>query len=272
MTYKETVQLGIEFERRLIEIDPSFEVENKPDTETIYAFLNQYTEQYFQDIIRTLMSTKDRNIISDLQDRIKALIKEETLQPILGQYQSEQDSMQIFNLPKDYYKYIRSYSKCYSTYNFEHKENSKRTVTIENKVFSEYQDYSKINNIYNDGFILRNPLVLLERPQKDFMYAIRPISVLSDAYTDIKEIVLIYYKKPNYYTIINTSSTLGVQIVDCELSSSCFWDIVKGAVDLYIYSYKFGVTLESLKRKARAQLQDQQNNAKQQQQQQEDDQ
>nr|DAX50420.1 MAG TPA: hypothetical protein [Caudoviricetes sp.] len=84
------------------------------------------------------------------------------------------------------------------------------------------------------------------------MYTIRPISVLSDAYTDIKEIVLIYYKKPNYYTIINTSQTLGVQIVDCELSSSCFWDIVKGAVDLYIYSYKFGVTLESLKRKARA--------------------
>ena len=272
MTQYETIQLGIEFERRLIEIDPSFEVENKPDTETIYAFLNQYTEQYFQDIIRTLMSTKDRNIISDLQDRIKALIKEETLQPILGQYQSEQDSMQIFNLPEDYYKYIRSYSKCYSTYNFEHKENSKRTVTVENKVFSEYQDYSKINNIYNDGFILRNPLVLLERPDKSTTHQLSPISILSDDYTDIKEIVLIYYKKPNYYTTIDKSLLLSTRIVDCELSSSCFWDIVKGAVDLYIYSYKFGVTLESLKRKARAQLQDQQNNAKQQQQQQEDDQ
>jgi hypothetical protein len=40
----ETVMLGIEFERRLIEIDPSFEVENKPDTKTIYAFLSEYAK------------------------------------------------------------------------------------------------------------------------------------------------------------------------------------------------------------------------------------
>ncbi len=75
--------------------------------------------------------------------------------------------------------------------------------------------------------------------------------------------MLLYSEKIQSFTILTNG-------YDCELSSSCFWDIVKGAVDLYIYSYKFGVTLESLKRKARAQLQDQQNNAKQQQQ--EDDQ
>jgi hypothetical protein len=44
MTREETVLLGVEFERRLIEIDPSFEVENKPDTETIYAFLSEYAK------------------------------------------------------------------------------------------------------------------------------------------------------------------------------------------------------------------------------------
>jgi hypothetical protein len=37
------------------------------------------------------------------------------------------------------------------------------------------------------------------------------------------------------------------------LSYNAFWDIVKGAVDLYIYTYKYGVTLENLKRRAKEQ-------------------
>ena len=258
MTYQETFQLGIEFERRLIEIDPSFEVENKPDTETIYAFLNEYAKQYFDDIIKQLMVVKDRNVISDLQEKVKDLIKEEYIYEIDDSYNTIQQNCKSFNLPTDYYKYIRSYSKCLNTYKFKSKEGSGEYVFVENKIFSEYQDYSKINNTYNEGFIFRNPLVIFEREQN-------PITVLHDNYTTISSILLVYYKKIQSFTILTNG-------YNCELSSSCFWDIVKGAIDLYIYSYKFGVTLESLKRKARAQLQDQQNNAKQQQQQQEDDQ
>lgn len=268
MTYDETVQLGIEFERRLIEIDPSFEVENKPDTETIYAFLNEYAKQYFDDIIKQLMVVKDRNIISDLQERVKDLIKEEYITEINDSYNTIQPNCKSFNLPLDCYKYIRSYSKCLSTYKFKHKENSEDFVLVENKIFSEYQDYSKINNIYNDGFILRNPLVIFEREQKYYKgIPNTPITILHDNYTNISSILLVYYTMIEQFTILRSGGNY-----NCQLSSSCFWDIVKGAVDLYIYSYKFGVTLESLKRKARAQLQDQQNNAKQQQQQQEDDQ
>ena len=264
MTYQETFQLGIEFERRLIEIDPSFEVENKPDTETIYAFLNEYAKQYFDDIIKQLMVVKDRDVISDLQEKVKDLIKEEYIYEINDSYNTIQPNCKSFNLPTDYYKYIRSYSKCLNTYKFEQKEGSGEYVFVENKIFSEYQDYSKINNTYNDGFIFRNPLVIFEREQDTNGIGIQnPITVLHDNYTTISSILLVYYKKIQSFTILTNG-------YDCELSSSCFWDIVKGAVDLYIYNYKFGVTLESLKRRARAQLQDQQNNAKQQQQ--EDDQ
>lgn len=267
MTYQETIQLGIEFERRLIEIDPSFEVENKPDTETIYAFLNEYAKQYFDDIIKQLMVVKDRNVINDLQERVKDLIKEEYITEIIDSYNTIQPNCKSFSLPIEYYKYIRSYSKCLSTYKFEHKENSEDFVLVENKIFSEYQDYSKINNIYNDGFILRNPLVIFEREEKfGNNRQNQPITVLHDNYTNISSVLLVYYTMIKQFTILGSGDNI------CQLSSSCFWDIVKGAVDLYIYSYKFGVTLESLKRKARAQLQDQQNNAKQQQQQQEDDQ
>lgn len=265
MSYQETVQLGIEFERRLIEIDPSFEVENKPDTETIYAFLNEYARQYFDDIIKQLMVVKDRNVINDLQERVKDLIKEEYITEISDQYNTIQPNCKSFNLPIKYYKYIRSYSKCLSTYKFKHKENSEDFVLVENKIFSEYQDYSKINNIYNDGFILRNPLVIFEREEKfGGGRPNYPITVLHDNYTNINSVLLVYYTSIKWFT------TLGSDGNNCQLSSSCFWDIVKGAVDLYIYNYKFGVTLESLKRKAKSQLQNQQNNAQQPQQQEDD--
>lgn len=267
MTEYETEKLGIEFERRLIEIDPSFEVENKPDTETIYAFLNEYAKQYFDDIIKQLIITKDRDVAALLQDKIKDLIREGVANREHGNYISKQTNSVTFEFPEDYYMYIRSYSNCLSTYKFRENgqnltgdEQNLKTVTIENNVFSEYKDSEKINNNFNDGFILRNPLVLFENKKHTGGTF---LTIIKDKYTVIKDVTVIYYKKLDDFTSM-------YRAFKCELSSSCFWDIVKGAVDLYIYSYKFGVTLESLKRKARAQLQDQQNNAKQQQQ--EDDQ
>ena len=267
MTQEKTVQLGIEFERRLIEIDPSFEVENKPDTETIYAFLSEYAKQYFDDIIKQLIITKDRDVAALLQDKIKDLIREGVASREHGSYISKQKNSVTFEFPEDYYMYIRSYSNCLSTYKFRENgqnltgdEQNLKTVAIENNVFSEYKDSEKINNDFNDGFILRNPLVLFENKKHTGGTF---LTIIKDKYTVIKDVTVIYYKKLDDFSILRYES-------NCELSESCFWDIVKGAVDLYIYSYKFGVTLESLKRKAKSQLQDQQNNARPQQQ--EDDQ
>lgn len=42
MTLDQTRQLAIEFERRLYTINPSFQFENKIDTEEMYAYLNEY--------------------------------------------------------------------------------------------------------------------------------------------------------------------------------------------------------------------------------------
>jgi len=54
MTLKETRQLGIEFERRIQTMIPDTEFLEKLDTDTIYAYLNQYQDKYIHDIYRSL--------------------------------------------------------------------------------------------------------------------------------------------------------------------------------------------------------------------------
>ena len=56
MTLEQTRQLGIEFERRIQTILPSTKTVDKIDTEDIYAFLNEYQNQF----VKELYITKDR--------------------------------------------------------------------------------------------------------------------------------------------------------------------------------------------------------------------
>lgn len=283
MTLEQTYQLGVEFERRLIEIDPSFEVENKVDTETIYKFLNQYAKQYVEEIMQQLMQAKNRDVIAYLQDKVKDLIRDKecpanqmTILNGNGMIKTIQNNTVKFILPNDYYKYIRSYSNCSTSYKQPESKtrignNGSEYIThrLENKVFNEYEDNMKVGELLNKGFILRNPLVMFEGDHykktvsmpTDEVENTKTLSVFHDSYTNIQSILLIYY------TTIDDFSILGDNKKACDLSYSAFWDIVKGAVDMYIYSYKYGVTLESLKRKARQQIQDQQDALKQQRQQ-----
>ena len=75
MTLEQTRQLGIEFERRIQTILPSTKTVDKIDTEDIYAFLNEYQNQF----IKELYITKDRvqpnsNASNRIDDYLKTLI------------------------------------------------------------------------------------------------------------------------------------------------------------------------------------------------------
>lgn len=268
MTLEQTQQLGVEFERRLIEMDPTFEVENKIDTETIYKFLNQYCQQYVQNLMIQLIQSSKSNpdAIPVIQEKLRTLIKKEycrksniTESPIFEDYKY----CNVFELPSDYYQYISSVSICTTSY--EHPNETTiapiggtpkvSTHSLLNTVCSEYNINTVIDSISNDGFIMRRPAVVLESTSDEFDVK-NNIKVFHDQYTKIKHLVMTYYSFPADFSILPGQES------PCELSYNAFWDIVKGAVDLYIYTYKYGVTLENLKRRAKEQAQAERNAGK----------
>lgn len=260
MTIEQTYQLGMEFERRLIEIDPLFEIENKVDTETIYKFLNEYCQQYVQQLMIQLIQIKDRpEAIPSIQDKLRTLIKTEKCRVFDNPnqvYKEEYKNVKYFLLPTNYYMYINSSSVCSKSYKHPQETSDfqpgvgivKQTHMIPNKVCSEYDVREVIDTLIDDGAIMRNPVVVLESIE-DSAGLTHNAQLFHDKYTEVNSVYVTYYSLPEEFSILKNPEE------PCELPYTAFWDIVKGAVDLYIYTYKYGVTLESLKRKAKQQMQ-----------------
>lgn len=261
MTIEQTYQLGMEFERRLIEIDPSFEVENKVDTETIYKFLNEYCQQYVQQLMIQLIQVKDRpEAIPSIQDKLRTLIKTEKCRVFdnpIQEYKEEYKNVKHFLLPTNYYMYINSSSVCSKSYKHPQEVNVikpgvglvKQTHMLPNKICSEYDVDQVIDTLIDDGAIMRGPVVVLESIA-DSAGLDHNAKLFHDKYTEVESVYVTYYSLPGEFSILKNPEE------PCELPYTAFWDIVKGAVDLYVYSYKYGVTLENLKRKAKQQMQD----------------
>lgn len=261
MTIEQTYQLGMEFERRLIEIDPSFEVENKVDTETIYKFLNEYCQQYVQQLMIQLIQVKDRpEAIPSIQDKLRTLIKTEKCRVFdnpIQEYKEEYKNVKHFLLPTNYYMYINSSSVCSKSYKHPQEVNVikpgvglvKQTHMLPNKICSEYDVDQVIDTLIDNGAIMRSPVVVLESIA-DRAGLDHNAKLFHDKYTEVESVYVTYYSLPGEFSILKNPEE------PCELPYTAFWDIVKGAVDLYVYSYKYGVTLENLKRKAKQQMQD----------------
>ena len=218
MTLQQTRQLGMEVERRLQTILPSFKIENKIDTEDIYAFLNQFQKQYIDAIYRqddqTQSGTRTAALIEDI---LRTLTKHAQLSTSVQNTTLDSDCI-IYELPLDYYKYIRSVSDVTGTY-----RNSSDHTKVSN-VLAKQTDANKIlDQYYDKNRILRNPVVILEGSDTN---PTGTIKLIHDSYTTVNSIDLTYIKLPGDFSILTNTA--------CELPYTCFEELVAGATELYV--------------------------------------
>lgn len=219
MTLTETRQLGIEVERRLQTILPTLKLQDKLDTEDIYAFLNQFQKQYIDMIYNAADGTESGSRAAVILEDIIRTLNAHTILTSTDEESSSHfdEAYKSYKLPSDYYKYIRSVSKVTGTY-----KNSQAVAYVSNVLVKQTDANKVINQAYDKHRILRNPVVILESGST----ASGTMKVIHDEYTQIDEVDLTYIKLPGDFSILTDTA--------CQLPYTCFEALVSGTVDLYI--------------------------------------
>lgn len=228
MTREETRKLGIEFERRLIEVYPQFASEQKLSTDAIYSFLSEFQTQY----VKILYSTEDdfqrgTRRAKRISDVSRSLIRRVNIKT------SNDDG--IYNLPDNYAMYVRSESIV--TKNYKSDKVLENGVITPNILVKQEDVDNVINAYYNYKGIIKNPLVVFENTS----YTSNQFKVISDTYTQIESVDLTYYCQPNAFNVLkfnDNDQSAGAVHSYCSLPYSCFEELVSGAVDMYLNRYK----------------------------------
>ena len=228
MTREETRKLGIEFERRLIEVYPQFASEQKLSTDAIYSFLSEFQTQY----VKILYSTEDdfqrgTRRAKRISDVSRSLIRRVNIKT------SNDDG--IYNLPDNYAMYVRSESIV--TKNYKSDKVLENGVITPNILVKQEDVDNVINAYYNYKGIIKNPLVVFENTS----YTSNQFKVISDTYTQIESVDLTSYCQPNAFNVLkfdDNDQSAGAVHSYCSLPYSCFEELVSGAVDMYLNRYK----------------------------------
>ena len=230
--------MQMEFERRITLMNPDFELKEKLTSDTIFSFLNAYTERYVRvNYLREDQVADNTRSLKKIQDSLKGLIVRNIFTIQEKDTNNTDKTTDRVTLPSDYFLYIRSNSLISKNYKIQEEISSEENyVVTPNKTIRE-DDVDKIISTYYNQSILLNPYVVLNagnaNEDEDKLY----LNVIHDTYTTIKKIDLVYYRKPKKFDVIGVD---GVNILDhCELPENVHTEIVEGAVEMFITEAKY---------------------------------
>lgn len=237
-------EMQVEFERRITLMNPDFEIKEKLTSDTIFSFLNAYTERFVRmNYLQDDQLQDGTRALKKNADALKGLIVRTTLNQKLPDTANTDEVSDQFILPEDYFLYIRSNSYITSCYKgdvnsipHEGTKTPDYLYITPNKTVREDHVQNILSTFYNKT-ILRNPYVVLNAGQatdpSDNVY----LNVIHDSYTTISKVDLVYYRKPRKFDVIGVD---GINVLDhCELDDNVHMEIVEGAVEMFITEAKY---------------------------------
>lgn len=224
-------------------MNPDFELKEKLTSDTIFSFLNAYTERYVrinylqEDQVLDGTRAQKKNA-----DALKGLIVRGLYEVSAKDANNTDKVSDRVKLPEDYFLYIRSNSTISKNYKIETeitKENE--YVITPNKTIRE-DDVEKIISTYYNKAIMLNPYVVLNAGNNADTQKNIYINIIHDEYTVIKKLDLVYYRKPKKFDVIGVD---GVNVLNkCELPDNVHMEIVEGAVEMFITEARYRLSMK----------------------------
>ena len=225
-------EMQIEFERRITLMDDRLKIEDKLSSDTIFSFLNAYTKRYvLQAYLQSDKSTTGSRLFNANTDSIKNLLVRDILSKVHNT--SNDYCTDSFELPNDYFLYVRSNSLVTSTYKQREIINPQ---PIPNDIIAA-EDASKIITTPHNQVIIRNPKVIMYSNEQT-----QCLNVIHDKFTNIEQIDLLYYRMPKQFNVIGVDNKT---VLDhCELPESVHMQIVEGAVEMFVTEAKYRLNVK----------------------------
>ena len=224
-------------------MNPDFELKEKLTSDTIFSFLNAYTERYVrinylqEDQVLDGTRAQKKNA-----DALKGLIVRGLYEVDAKDTKNTDKVSDRVKLPEDYFLYIRSNSMISKNYKIETEiTNENEYVITPNKTIRE-DDVEKIISTYYNKAIMLNPYVVLNAGNNADTQKNIYINIIHDEYTVIKKLDLVYYRKPKKFDVIGVD---GVNVLNkCELPDNVHMEIVEGAVEMFITEARYRLNMK----------------------------